>query len=160
MKFHEMVFTIQVDHQMIDTLLDSIARSRYQDARKKLFVFKQLLSSHFLVEEFVLYPFIRKKMNNGERSALQKLFAPRDLDAGRAWLQEMEKQQTVCSDVVRLLSECMRAEESAFGGLFAEAAALTRERNLFEESWLLNGVDTSKTRLLRKADFVRLRIEE
>ena len=160
MKFHEMVFTIQIDHQVIDALLDSIARSHYQDAKKKLFIFKQLLASHFLVEEFVLYPFIRKKMNNSAPSSLNELFAPRDSYEGMEWLKEMEKQDTVCSNIITLFSECLRSEEAVFQALFAKAATLTRERVAFEESWLLKGVDTSKTKLLRKADCLRLRIEE
>ncbi|MEO5340205.1 MAG: hypothetical protein H7837_06765 [Magnetococcus sp. MYC-9] len=156
MKFHEMVFTIQIDHQVIGGFMNSIDRSTYRDARKKLLILKQLLTNHFLVEEFVLYPFIRKKINSGERVGPIGRFD----DDTAEWLREMEKQESACTTILALLSDCLNCEESAFRGMFAKAVTLIEERIHFEEIWLLSGVDTSKTRLLRKSDFARLRIEE
>ncbi len=160
MKFHEMVFTIRMDHAVIGTLLASIERSNDRDARKKLSIVKLLLINHFLVEEFVLYPYIRKKVISDEMHGRIRLFDQMEDHDAAEWMQEMDRHHAACTAIIALVSDCLRAEEGRFQEMFARIAALLRERITFEELHLLKGVDTSKTKLLRKADFARVRIDD
>ncbi|MBF0461133.1 MAG: hypothetical protein HQL87_07040 [Magnetococcales bacterium] len=160
MKFHEMVFTIQMDHAIIGGLLDSIARSNYKDARKKLAILHPLLVNHFLAEGFVLYPFMRKKMIKNDSFGQTRLFDGLDNPDVIALIKELEKHDSVSTEIISLISECMQAGENVFQEQFARMASRIRARIAFEETRLLSGVDTSKTKLLRKADFARLRIED
>lgn len=160
MKFHEMVFTLQVDHKVIDDLIDSIARSGFRDARKKLIIFRQLLINHFLVEELVLYPFVKKNFlgkNGNGRFVSFHLASVYDFES---IMTGIEKHNAVGMKVVDLISECMQIEEALFQKKMARIATLIRERILFEETQLFVHVDTSRVKLLRKSDFARLRIEE
>ncbi|MEO5363137.1 MAG: hemerythrin domain-containing protein [Magnetococcus sp. DMHC-8] len=160
MKFHELVFTIQVDHAVIGRLLDSIALSGYRDARRKLSIVKQLLINHFLVEEFVLYPYIRKQLVNSEAGDQTSLFEQMDHRDATEVLKGMEGHNSACTHIITRVSACLNAEEEAFRALFADLSSLLRARIAFEEERLLRGVDTSRTKLLRKADFARVRIDD
>ncbi|MBF0582597.1 MAG: hypothetical protein HQL80_00015 [Magnetococcales bacterium] len=159
MKFFEVVFTLQVEHRLMGAMLDSIARSNYVNARKKLFIFKQLLINHFLVEEFVLYPFIKKQMIDKEATG-QLLLSGGSADFDfEAIVKEMESFNAVGVQAVGTIAECLRLEEDLFQENFARVAEWVRARVLFEETRLFKDVDTSKVKLLRKTDFTRVRIE-
>ncbi|MBF0462266.1 MAG: hypothetical protein HQL87_12820 [Magnetococcales bacterium] len=160
MKFHEMVFTIKTEHTIINNLLRSIDRSDYGNARKKIYILKQLLINHFLAEEFVFYPFVEKKIIGNDAHFLTMLAEKADDWDATKLLEEMASCHAIGSMVIALLAECMSADETAFHGLFAGAGDLIRGRTLFEETRLLKGIDISGIKLLRKADFVRLRIED
>lgn len=160
MKFHEMVFTLQVDHKIIETLLNSIARSDYKTARKKLIIFRQLLINHFLVEELVLYPFVKQNFFGKDadgRFVSCSLSSTYDF---ASIMQGIEIHNAVGMKVVEIISECMDIEESLFQKKMTRMATLIRERVAFEETRLFKYVDTSRVILLRKSDFARLRIEE
>ncbi|MEO5349288.1 MAG: hemerythrin domain-containing protein [Magnetococcus sp. YQC-3] len=149
MDVREVVLNLKVDHIVILDMFEELATAKPEDARKLFAILRQLLTNHFIVEEFYLYPFARKKKREADRM-LRGLFGGTGVGDLKILATELKKFQSVGEQVVRLMTECSNCPDEAFAPCVNNVIALVRKRIVYEEEVLLKPIDTSPARMKKK----------
>ena len=149
MDIRELAFNLKTDHIVIKNLLEDIIQASVKDALKLLPVLRQLLLNHFIVEELLFYPLIRKKQVESYSKSIG-LYGG-DNGSGKDDLKqlkrEIEKYESVGTKIISRISECTNLKRREFKSCIKPIAGLIKERIDFEENILLKPIDTSPERM-------------
>lgn len=139
-KFLEMVSNIKTDHTVILGLLDDMDNATDKDAVKQLVVLKQLLVNHFFIEEFILYPYIRKRYKTKQAVNNASLFDRYEIDDGRddmVLLTNTDEGYEHAGDkIIGMITRCADLKTDNFKACFQKISAILKKRIQFEDTIL------------------------
>lgn len=140
MLIEEAILDLRTDHAVVQGLLGEIEQSSQErDRKKQLVILKSLLVHHFFVEEFLLYPCIRKKFSARHSVNRRRAFDAHYEDLHQKLpelLKTVDHCTSVGSQVIAMISELLGSQEKRVGMPWRELSHLIHERIRFEEDVL------------------------
>ena len=141
----EIALNLKIDHSVILEMFEQISAAEPNEARKLFTVLRQLLIKHFFMEEFCLYPLAIKMKKDGEKLQRSLYGGASDEDL-KGIASELKEFHSVGENVVKLMNECL-GDDDSFKECMEGVITLVKARIEYEESVLLNPIDTSLSRM-------------
>lgn len=114
MNIKDLVLNLKTDHKVIEGILDDISQSSHDGTLKQLAVLERLLTNHFFVEEYFLYPRMKENFFKDETD------------------DSIERYSSIGAFVIQEISEIRGSSEEDQREKMAHFISLLKDRIRFE----------------------------
>ncbi len=150
MEIRKLAFNLKTDHFIIQKLLKDVVTLPPKEAKQLFPILRQLIVNHFLVEELLFYPLIKKKQLQSLNETINLYGERSGKDDLKALKKEIEHYESIGARVIAIMSECAGLKKTEFRECMKTLADLVKSRIDFEETILLKPIDTSEKRMTNK----------